>query len=167
MTYLFEKYTIDVNSGHLLPINKAIMHGNNVMIESLILVGKVNFWRVDKTGKSPIHIAGETCNQKILDVMYEKGADLNLPDFDGNTFIHLICEGSVSQEEYNLIVDSFTKYPKLRLTKNKKGQTPFDLIRSYPEKVGVQMKGMDNMRRKLWDYFEGLIERNPDVIDPS
>lgn len=62
MTFLFEKYTIDVNSGDLLPINKAIMHGNNVVIESLIHVGKVNFWRVDKTGKSPIHIAGETCN---------------------------------------------------------------------------------------------------------
>lgn len=87
---------IDANAGNLLPINKALIHGNNVLIESLILIGKVNFWRLDKTGKSPIHIAGETCNQKILDLMYEKGADLNLPDFDGNTFIHLICEGSVS-----------------------------------------------------------------------
>lgn len=121
MTYLFENYNLDVNSGGLLPINKALIHGNNAMVESLIHVGKANFWWVDKTGKSPIHIAGETCNQKILDLMYEKGADLNLPDFEGNTFIHLICEGSVSQEEYNLIVDSFTRYPKLRLTKNWKG----------------------------------------------
>lgn len=62
MTYLFENYNLDVNSGGLLPINKALIHGNNAMVESLIHVGKANFWRADKTGKSPIHIAGETCN---------------------------------------------------------------------------------------------------------
>jgi len=62
MTYLFEKCIIDVNAGNLLPLNKAIIHGNNKLIESLIHLGKVNFWWCDSTGKSPIHIAGETCN---------------------------------------------------------------------------------------------------------
>ena len=58
MTYLFDKCLLDANAGDLLPINKAIIHGNNMLIQSLIHLGKINFWRTDKTGKSPIHIAG-------------------------------------------------------------------------------------------------------------
>jgi len=40
------------------------------------------------------------------------------------------------------------------------------LIKSYPEKDGVLIRGVDNLRRKTWEHFEGLVNRNPDIEDP-
>lgn len=91
------------------------------MIETLIEVGKVNFNRLDQTGKSPIHIAGTTCNIWILEMIERKGGDLNLPDFEGNTFLHLICEGVVTEQEFEFIKECFQKFPDLRLIRNKNG----------------------------------------------
>jgi len=66
-------------------------------------VGKVNFCWVDQTGKSPIHIAGTTCNLWIIEFIAKKQGDLNIPDFDGNSFLHLICEGAVTENEFEFI----------------------------------------------------------------
>ena len=50
---------------------------------------------------------------------------------------------------------------------NKKAQTPFDLIKSYPEKPGVLIWGDKNYWRKTWDFFQSLIDSNPNIEDPE
>ena len=67
-----------------MPINRAIMHGNILLIRTLIEVGKVNFSVLSRDptsgGKAPIHIAAQACNMEVVKIIYEKGGNLNLPD---------------------------------------------------------------------------------------
>ena len=117
MTYLLKNYRIDVNSGQQLPINRAIIHGNILLIKTLIEVGKVNFSVLSRdpatSGKAPIHIAAQACNMDVVKIIYEKGGNLNLPDEKGYTAMHYLCEGSVSREEYEFIKAMVETFPDM------------------------------------------------------
>lgn len=70
----------------------------------------------------------------MFDSLVHKGADPNLPDENGNTVLHMLCEGAVRETEWEFIKECIEKY-NMRLTRNKEHKTPFNLIRGYPKKT--------------------------------
>ena len=99
----------------------------------LIETGKPNFQRRDAHGKCPVHIAGMKWDWTVLELISQKGADLNIPDNDGNTILHYLCEGAVWDFELDLIkwlVDS----KGMRFIWNNEHNTPISLIKAYPSK---------------------------------
>jgi ankyrin repeat protein len=77
--------------------------GNIFIVKTLVEFGKPNFYVLDKSGKAPIHVAGEKIDSEIFDLLVSKGADPNLPDSEGNTVLHYLCEGQVRKIEFDFI----------------------------------------------------------------
>ena len=50
----------------------------------------------------------------------------------------------------------------MRLTRNNDHFTPYDLIRAYPKK-SMPFRGVPNLRREVWDYFEERMNENIDL----
>ena len=69
----------------------------------------------------------------------------------------------LKDSEFQFIKDLIEVY-NLRLTRNNEHQTPYDLIRSYPKKA-MPFRGVPNLRRDVWDYFETKIKENADLLD--
>ena len=42
-----------------------------------------------------MHIAGEKVDGQVLEMMSNDGADLTIPDANGNTCLHYVCMGAV------------------------------------------------------------------------
>ena len=61
----------------------------------LIENGDINYYRRDESGRAPVHVAGEKVDGQILEMMSNDGADLCIPDADGNTVLHYVCMGAV------------------------------------------------------------------------
>lgn len=99
----------------------------------------------------------------MFQMLVKRGADPTLPDKDGNTILHHLCEGAVKDSEFRFIKDLIEIY-NLRLTRNSEHMTPYDIIRSYPKKA-MPYRGVPNHRRDVWDYFEEKIRENPDLLD--
>jgi hypothetical protein len=52
----------------------------------------------------------------------------------------------------------------MRLTRNQDNRTPLGIIRSYQQKGGT-LRGQPNFKRKLLEFFEGLIAQDPSFQD--
>ena len=165
LSYVMKTCRPDVNAGVRLPINQAIERGNKLITKVLLEYGKPNFSKKDIDGYAAIHIAGIKRDVEMFQMLVKCGADPSIPDSDGNNLLHHLCEGSVKDTEFQFIKDLIEIY-ELRLTRNNEHATPFDLIRSYPKK-SMPVRNAPNLRREVWDYFEGKINENPDLIDPE
>lgn len=154
-----------MNSGNRLPINQAIERGNKLITKILLEYGKPNYFKKDVDGLAPIHVAGIKRDVEMFQMLIGKGADPTIPDKDGNTVLHHLCEGAVKDSEFQFIKDLIEVY-NLRLTRNNEQQTPYDVIRAYPKKA-MPFRGVPNHRREVWDYFEEKIKENPDIVDPE
>ena len=163
LNYLLKVSRPDINSGKKLSLNQAILRGNVFIIKTLVEFGKPNFYVKDQSGLGPVHIAASKLDLEMFDSLILKGADPNLPDDQGNTVLHMLCEGAVRETEWDFIKDCIEKYG-MRLTRNKEHKTPFNLIRGYPKKTITARQGL-NYRRKTWDYFEERVKEFPDVED--
>jgi ankyrin repeat protein len=163
LNYLLKVSRPDINSGTKIPLNQALLRGNVFIIKTLVEFGKPNFHVRDHNGLAPIHIAAQKLDLELFDSLVKKGADPNLPDDQGNTSLHMLCEGAVRDVEYDFIKECIEKF-NIRLTRNKEHKTPFNLIRAYPKKTITARQG-PNFRRKVWDYFEEKVKEQPDLED--
>jgi len=121
----------------------------------LIEAGKPNlFWR-DAFGKTPVHYAGIKRDWGILELLFSKGADPNIPDGDGNTILHYMCEGHVRDFELDLM-KWLIESKGMRFIRNNDHQTPVTLIKAYPQKK-VNYRGSVNMRKQTAEYFDDLL----------
>ena len=88
----------------------------------------------------------------MLDLMLSKGADLHIPDNDGNTILHYLCEGSVRDFEFELI-QWLVEVQNMRLVRNREHNSPLSLIKGYPKKQ-VNLRGQKNMRKEVSELFD-------------
>lgn len=117
LNYLLKYCRPDVNSGCKLPLNQAITKGNLLIIRTLLELSRPDFRKMDMFGKAAVHVAGDRYDKEVFEMLVKKGADPNLPDKDGNTVLHYMCDGTVRDTDYEFIQELVTKY-KCRLIRN-------------------------------------------------
>ena len=128
--FMMRSGTIDIESGEYLPLIKSI--GNANLSKILIETGKINYYRRDAKGQTPVHKAGELQDRSVLENMAKMGADLSIPDSKGNTVLHYICQGPVRDEQFALI-KWLVGVKGLRLIRNNDSEgheTPLNIIQS-------------------------------------
>lgn len=64
------------------------------------------------------------------------GGDPELPDMNGNTFLHILCEGEIKDQEYDFAKMSIMMF-NIKLTRNNDGKTPLNILRSMESTVTV------------------------------
>lgn len=106
------------------------MRGNPYIIKILIESGSPNPFTKDFAGKHPIHIAAAKLDSETFDSLVELGCDPLTPDSDGNTWIHYLALGTITDREYDFIKHNMLKYA-LRLTRNRENRTALNTIKSF------------------------------------
>jgi len=86
-----------------------------------------------------------------------------MPDADGNTFLHIMALGVIKDTEYDFIKQMVIRHG-LRLTCNKEGKTPLDLLRNN-EGAQIALRGQPNFKRRILQFFETRLSENPNFID--
>ncbi|KAL6605111.1 ankyrin [Neocallimastix sp. 'constans'] len=78
------------DDGELIPLNEAVLHGNEAMVTYLIEHGAdVNL--MDEEGMTPLILSIKTKKESILTILINHGAKVNQPDSKGNTpLLHTI-----------------------------------------------------------------------------
>jgi ankyrin repeat protein len=110
------------------------------MINALLESSDCNPFVRDVTGKSPIHIAAAKLNREIFEKLIRiTGADPMMPDADGNTFLHIMALGVIKDTEYDFIKQMVIRHG-LRLTCNKEGRTPMNLMKTNSG-VSIALRG--------------------------
>jgi hypothetical protein len=127
--------------------------------------GNVNPYRKDKAGKGPIHICAERQDLDTFENLCKLGFDPMMPDADGNTFLHLLCQGSFKKREYDFLKYAVPKY-SLRLARNNQNQTPISILQRFSG-METTLRGEPNYKRKAWEWFEMKMSQNPSLIDSA
>jgi ankyrin repeat protein len=98
---IFKKRKPCINSGCKMALNQAILRGNQYIIQTLMEHGSPNPYAKDINGMTPIHVACAKLDFETFDDLVKIGGDAMLPDHNGNTFLHLLCEGGIKDIEYD------------------------------------------------------------------
>lgn len=159
LNVIFSKKRPCINSGEKLPLNQAILRGNPYIVKTLMEKGKPNPYTRDAKGKSPLHMAAVKLDSDTFESFVEDddlGCDPLLPDADGNTWIHTLAIGTITDREYDFIKKNMLQYG-LRLTRNKENRTALNTIKSYSGQA-LGLRGQPNFKRKIWEWFEMKIQ---------
>ena len=133
-------------------------------MKTLLEHGNPNPYSRDALGKSPLHMAAVKLDTETFEHFIEElGCDPLLPDADGNTWIHSLALGTITDKEYDFIKKNILKYG-LRLTRNKDNRTALNTIKSYSGQA-LGLRGQPNFKRKIWEWFETKIEQDPCFLD--
>ena len=62
-----------------------------------------------------------------------------MSDKDGNTFLHLLCQGVIKDSEYDFAKLALQRY-NLKLTRNRQGKTPLNIISSLDNKIALSRR---------------------------
>jgi hypothetical protein len=126
--------------------------------------GNPNPYTRDATGKSPLHMAAVKLDSDTFEAFIEDlDCDPLLPDADGNSWIHTLALGTITDREYDFIKKNMLKYG-LRLTRNKENRTALNTIKSYSGQA-LGLRGQPNFKRKIWEWFESRIQQDPTFLD--
>lgn len=126
--------------------------------------GQPNPYAKDEKGITPLHTACAMLDWETFEELINKGGDAMLPDKDGNTFLHLMCQGVVKDIEYDfakLALQSFN----IKLTRNNRGKTPLDILRGMQGAAAGFVRGQPNYKRRLQDYLDRMTQRDPSFVD--
>lgn len=145
-------------------MNQSILRANPFIIRSLIEFGQPHPYLRDGNGKSPCHIAASKLDVDTLEALVtEVGCDPMQPDNEGNTILHQLCLGVITDAEYDFIKYCIQKY-RMRLTRNLEKRSPLGILRSYNQRSGV-VRGQPNFKRKLLEFLESMIAQDPSFQD--
>jgi ankyrin repeat protein len=104
LNFLMKKRKPCINSGVKLPLNQAILRGNPFIIRSLIEFGKPHPYLRDSNGKCAIHMAAAKLDMQTFDsLVTECGADPMQTDSEGNTILHILTLGVITDAEYDFV----------------------------------------------------------------
>ena len=164
LNFLMKKRKPCINSGVKLPLNQAILRGNPFIIRSLIEFGKPHPFVRDGNGRSPVHIAGSKLDMETLDALVDEvGSDPMQPDNDGNTILHTLCLGVITDKEYDFVKFCIQKF-KMRLSRNLEKRSPIGILKSYNSRSGI-VRGQPNFKKKLVQLLESMVAENPSLQD--
>jgi hypothetical protein len=128
----------------------------------LIEFGNPNPYVRDGNGRSPVHIAACKLDMDTLDsLIYECGMDPMMPDDEGNTFLHILTMGVITDAEYDFVKFCIQKF-NMRLSRNQEKRSPLSILKSYNSKSGV-VRGQPNFKKKLIEHLESLLAENPSI----
>lgn len=131
LNFLLKKRKPQINAGVRLPLNQSILRANPFIIRSLIEFGQPHPYLRDGNGKGPCHIAASKLDVDTLEALInEVGCDPMQPDNEGNTLLHQLCLGVITDAEYDFIKYCIQKY-RMRLTRNSEKRSPLWILRSY------------------------------------
>lgn len=83
-----------------------------------------------KYGMTALNTACDHNSYKIVNFLIEKGANVNIPNNNGNSPLHTICKKRIDKIEYNIIELLLQKGADVN-AQNNDGQTPLHLIMEY------------------------------------
>lgn len=69
-------------------------------------------------------------------LVYEVGIDPMMPDNEGNTFLHNLTMGVITDAEYDFVKFCIQKF-NMRLTRNLEKRSPLTILKSYSSKSGI------------------------------
>jgi ankyrin repeat protein len=96
----------------------------------------------DNSGRTALHWAAVTDQQKVVNDLIERGADVNAKDNEGKTPLHLYMGLGFSKERALPVVESFIKHGADAKSTDKKGYSPIQDLPSMDkirlEKLAVQ-----------------------------
>lgn len=75
-------------------------------------------------------MAAVKLDTETFEHLIELGCDPLLPDADGNTWIHTLALGTISDKEYDFIKRNMLRYG-LRLTRNSNNRTALNTIKQF------------------------------------
>ncbi|XP_046562226.1 putative ankyrin repeat protein RF_0381 [Haliotis rubra] len=84
---------------HKLSVSGQVDLVNHVLTQKSV---EPNINRKSTRGRTPVMTAARCGNKKVFDVLVKNGADLTLVDAEGNSILHLACEGAVDIVKYLL-----------------------------------------------------------------
>ena len=164
LNFLMKKRKPCINSGLKLPLNQAILRGNPFIIRSLIEFGKPHPFLRDHNGKSAIHIAAAKLDMQTFDsLVSECGADPMQTDLEGNTILHILTLGVITDAEYDFVKFCLQKYG-MRLSRNLDKRSPIGILKSYATGSGV-VRGQPNFKKKLVELLERIVKEDPQIQD--
>ena len=149
LTQVFKDRKPCVNSGKKIPLIKAILQGNQFIIQTLLQYGEPNPYARDENGVTPLHAACAKLDWETFEDLVDLGGDPMLPDKDGNTFLHLLCQGRISDKEFDFAKLAIQKFC-LKLTRNRQGKTPLNILRA--------MDAQRNLHRRQPNYAGHVID---------
>ena len=131
----------------------------------MLTYGNPNPYSRDQNGVTPIHVACAKLDWETLCDLAKLGGEPILPDSDRNTFLHLLCYGGIKDIEYDFAKMACQQFP-LKLTRNNEGKTALNMLRSMDMEANVgHQRGQPNYRRKLQNFFEGILAEDPSFED--
>lgn len=136
-----------MNSGTKMPLNQAILRGNHYIIQTLLSHGNPNPFARDENGITPIHVACAKLDWDTIMELVRLGGDPELPDRNGKTFLHLLCEGGIKDSEYDFAKMACQQF-SVKLTRNNEGKSPLNLLRSMDATI-ANARGQPNYKRRL------------------
>ena len=141
------------------------MRANPFIVRTMIEHGRPNPFATDLQGQNALHVATLKMDKEHFEALIKLGGSPMAPDGEGNTCLHLLCEGAVRDVEYDFIKELVEKYD-MRLSRNHEGKTPLNVIRAYPKKP-MNSRGQLNFRRKVWEYFESVLKQDQEFEDAT
>jgi ankyrin repeat protein len=122
--------------------------------------GNPNPYASDIHGITPLHVACAKLDWETFEDLIKIGGDPLLPDHDGNTFLHLLCEGGIKDVEYDFAKMACQQF-NIRLTRNKVGRTPLNILKGMMTSKSVHVRGgQPNYKRKLQENLEKILSNN-------
>jgi ankyrin repeat protein len=76
----------------------------------LLQYGSPNPYAKDINGVTPIHVACAKLDWDTFQDLVAIGGDPMIPDQDGNTFLHLLCKGTIKDIEYDFAKMACTQF---------------------------------------------------------
>jgi ankyrin repeat protein len=120
----------------------------------LLQYGSPNPYAKDINGVTPIHVACAKLDWETFQDLVALGGDPMIPDQDGNTFLHLLCKGTIKDIEYDFAKMACTQF-QIRLTRNSEGKNPIQLLKENETKMP---RGQPNYKRSLTEFLQSQVQ---------
>ncbi|XP_023313709.1 ankyrin-1-like [Trichogramma pretiosum] len=101
---------------------------------------------MDKKGNAPLHLALQKSNKKVIELLLMNGANLNLPDAEGSTPLHIICKKTVRRSDVDNHRDLLKMFFEVSNVKNQPMQVDaFDKEGNAPLHLALNRNNADRI----------------------
>jgi len=117
-------------------LHYAARNGNKEICELLIKDGRANLNAITKGGATPLHRASMMGHLKIVQLLIEFNAILNIQDEDGQTSLHRAAQ----RGHFGVCKLLLEHCSELKIIKDRKGYTAYDLLTTENDELKILLK---------------------------